>query len=159
MVTCSGLWLLTLLEPSVHHPQQSRDYLRVVLVLIAQGVLRPPLAHHLVDSVFLYRLEGQGCYRRDLRWHEVTNISALHLYYNIVIIKGMITSTQKIIKIGSSGGVTIPAKEMKRQGITIGDMVQVTISKIGETNHLKLMKDLDDFMETYGESLKNLADR
>ena len=33
----------------------------------------------------------------------------------------MIHSTQKIIRIGSSGGVTIPAKELKRQNIKIGD--------------------------------------
>jgi len=30
----------------------------------------------------------------------------------------MIKSIQKVIKIGSSGGVTIPAKEMKRLGVT-----------------------------------------
>jgi antitoxin component of MazEF toxin-antitoxin module len=39
----------------------------------------------------------------------------------------MIQSIQKIIKIGSSGGVTIPAKELKRQNINFGDEVEVIV--------------------------------
>lgn len=42
----------------------------------------------------------------------------------------MIHSTQKVIRIGSSGGVTIPAKELKRQNITFGDEVEVTIKRV-----------------------------
>jgi len=71
----------------------------------------------------------------------------------------MITSTQKVIRIGSSGGVTIPAKEMKRQGITYGDEVKVTVEPIKTPNHDKLMDEYDQFVAEYGQTLKNLADR
>ena len=46
----------------------------------------------------------------------------------------MIRSTQKIIKIGSSGGVTIPAKELKLQNINFGDEVEVIVRPIRSTN-------------------------
>lgn len=39
----------------------------------------------------------------------------------------MIKSIQKVIKIGTSGGVTIPAKELKRQNIAFGDEVEVIV--------------------------------
>lgn len=71
----------------------------------------------------------------------------------------MIESTQKVIKIGSSGGVTIPAKEMKRQGITFGDEVKVTVEPVNKQKHDKLMNEYNQFVEQYGQTLKNLADR
>ncbi|MEI7486297.1 MAG: AbrB/MazE/SpoVT family DNA-binding domain-containing protein [Chryseobacterium sp.] len=46
----------------------------------------------------------------------------------------MIQSTQKIIKIGSSGGVTIPAKELKRQNINFGDEVEVIVRPLNSIN-------------------------
>jgi hypothetical protein len=39
----------------------------------------------------------------------------------------MIRSRQKVIKIGSTDGVTIPAKELKRHKIALGDEVEVII--------------------------------
>ena len=42
----------------------------------------------------------------------------------------MIQSIQKVIKIGSSGGVTIPAKEMKQQNIKYGDQVEVIVRPV-----------------------------
>jgi bifunctional DNA-binding transcriptional regulator/antitoxin component of YhaV-PrlF toxin-antitoxin module len=39
----------------------------------------------------------------------------------------MIRSFQKVIKVGSSGGVLLPAKELKRHNIAIGDEVEVII--------------------------------
>lgn len=39
----------------------------------------------------------------------------------------MIQSIQKIIKIGTSGGVTIPAKALKQQNISFGDEVEVIV--------------------------------
>lgn len=42
----------------------------------------------------------------------------------------MIQSIQKVIKIGTSGGVTIPAKELKRQNIAFGDEVEVIVRPI-----------------------------
>ena len=46
----------------------------------------------------------------------------------------MIQSIQKIIKIGTSGGVTIPAKELKRQNIHFGDEVEVIVRPLNSTN-------------------------
>lgn len=45
----------------------------------------------------------------------------------------MIQSIQKVIKIGSSGGVTIPAKELKRQNIKFGDEVEVIVRPLRTT--------------------------
>lgn len=73
--------------------------------------------------------------------------------------KHMIESTQKVIKIGSSGGVTIPAKEMKRQGITYGDEVKVTVEPVQKDNQEELMKEYNQFVKEYGQTLKNIADR
>jgi hypothetical protein len=44
----------------------------------------------------------------------------------------MIQSIQKIIKIGSSGGVTILAKELKRHNISFGDDVGVIVRPISK---------------------------
>ncbi len=73
----------------------------------------------------------------------------------------MIKSTQKVIKIGSSGGVTIPAKEMKLNNIKFGDEVEITVNKKTVTN-----KDNNEIVETarkilndYYTDFKNLADR
>ncbi len=71
----------------------------------------------------------------------------------------MIKSIQKVIKIGSSGGVTIPAKEMKRQGISFGDSVKVTVEVLADEKHDKLIKEYEQFVKEYGQTLKNLADR
>jgi antitoxin component of MazEF toxin-antitoxin module len=70
----------------------------------------------------------------------------------------MIQSIQKVIKIGSSGGVTIPAKELKRQNIAFGDEVKVTIEPVKKQRD-KLMDEYQEFVEQYGATLKNLADR
>lgn len=70
----------------------------------------------------------------------------------------MIQSIQKVIKIGSSGGVTIPAKELRRDNIAFGDDVKVTIEPVGKP-HDKLMDEYDEFVQQYGPTLKKLADR
>ncbi len=46
----------------------------------------------------------------------------------------MIQSIQKVIKIGTSGGVTIPAKELKRQNIAFGDEVEVIVRPLRSYN-------------------------
>ncbi len=71
----------------------------------------------------------------------------------------MIQSIQKVIKIGSSGGVTIPAKELKRENITYGDEIRVTIEVAGQKKHDNLMKEYDRFVSQYGQTLKNLANK
>jgi antitoxin component of MazEF toxin-antitoxin module len=72
----------------------------------------------------------------------------------------MIQSIQKIIKIGSSGGVTIPAKEMKRQNITYGDEVEVIVrpvrSRVEDEEVLTAAKSI---LSTYKDDFTNLAKR
>lgn len=68
-----------------------------------------------------------------------------------------ITTTQKIIKIGTSKGVTIPAKDVDALMLEVGQRVKVTIEPIDETPAIR--NEYDAFKEQYGETLKNLADR
>jgi antitoxin component of MazEF toxin-antitoxin module len=72
----------------------------------------------------------------------------------------MIQSIQKIIKIGTSGGVTIPAKELKRQNIAFGDEVKVTIEvNKTQSSHQKVMEEYNEFVKQYGKVLENLSKR
>ena len=73
-----------------------------------------------------------------------------------------ITTIQKVIKIGSSRGVTLPARDLRALGICDGDEVRLTVEQvkpIKQTNKPPLRQDYDDFKKQYGETLKNLADR
>lgn len=65
---------------------------------------------------------------------------------------------QKVIKIGSSAGVTIPKKQLSELGIRIGDEVDIEI-KPSVNKHAKFMAHLEKFMDTYDQDLKNLAKR
>ena len=70
----------------------------------------------------------------------------------------MIKSIQKIIKVGTSAAVTIPAKEMKRQKLSYGDEVKVTIeANKNQNTHKKVMEDYSNFVKQYGKTLENLA--
>lgn len=66
--------------------------------------------------------------------------------------------TQKVIKIGSSAGVTIPKKQLKELGISIGDEVDINI-KPKSVKLQDFSKELDGFMDTYQKDLKSLAGR
>jgi antitoxin component of MazEF toxin-antitoxin module len=68
-----------------------------------------------------------------------------------------IKTTQKVIKIGSSAGVTIPAKDLKQAGINPGDEVTVSIELV--ENKDSLPNEYAVFKKKYGQTLKNLADR
>lgn len=73
-----------------------------------------------------------------------------------------ITTIQKVIKIGSSRGVTLPARDLRALGIRDGDEVRLTVEKvksIEQADKLLLSQEYDDFKKQYGETLKNLADR
>lgn len=65
---------------------------------------------------------------------------------------------QKVIKIGTSAGVTIPKKQLDELNLKIGDEVNITLSPVKDTQ-AKLMKEYDAFVEQYGQTLKNLAKR
>jgi len=73
----------------------------------------------------------------------------------------MIQSIQKIIKIGSSGGVTIPAKELKRQNITFGDEVEVIVRPLQATNSedKKVLDAAKKILRDYKRDFQNLANR
>lgn len=71
----------------------------------------------------------------------------------------MIESTQKVIKIGSSGGVTIPAKDLKSQGVSFGDEIKLKWEPVKKNGQEKLMKEYEQFVKEYGQTLKNLSDR
>lgn len=68
-----------------------------------------------------------------------------------------ITTTQKIIKIGTSRGVTIPAKEFEELRLAVGQKVKVTIEAIEEPTNIRT--EYEAFRRQYGDTLKNLADR
>ena len=72
----------------------------------------------------------------------------------------MIHSTQKIIRIGSSGGVTIPAKELKRQNIKIGE-VEVTIKPLPASSNedQKVIDAAKSILSEYRQDFVNLAKR
>lgn len=68
---------------------------------------------------------------------------------------------QKVIKIGDSLGVTIPKKEARELSLVAGDEVEVSVRKKSSKfdRHEQLLKDLEEFMRTYDQDLKNLARR
>lgn len=73
----------------------------------------------------------------------------------------MIQSIQKVIKIGSSGGVTIPAKEMKRQDIKFGDEVEVIVRSVQSVNKddQQIIASAKKILQDYKQDFKNLAQR
>lgn len=73
----------------------------------------------------------------------------------------MIQSIQKVIKIGTSGGVTIPAKELKRQNIAFGDEVEVIVRPLNHTNQedQAVIDAAKKILATYKKDFENLADR
>ncbi len=73
----------------------------------------------------------------------------------------MIQSIQKIIKIGSSGGVTIPAKELKRQNINFGDEVEVIVRPLHSTSNedRQVLTVAKQVIDDYKQDFENLAGR
>lgn len=73
----------------------------------------------------------------------------------------MIQSIQKIIKIGSSGGVTIPAKELKRQNIAFGDEVEVIVRPLHtkSSEDTKVLDAAKSILDAYKQDFKNLSNR
>lgn len=67
--------------------------------------------------------------------------------------------TQKIIRIGSSAGIILPKKELQALNLEVGDEVKYTLEPVKNDKHDKLMREYGKFVEQYGETLKNLADR
>ena len=70
-----------------------------------------------------------------------------------------ITSDQKVIKIGSSLAVTIPAKQAARAGIVVGSRVHSAIEPVEIPNEHKVLVEYEAFKSKYAETLKNLANK
>lgn len=72
-----------------------------------------------------------------------------------------IQSVQKIIKIGAnSRGVTLPIRDLEAMGLDAGDNILVSYQPIEATpEDTDILKDYETFKQTYGETLKKLADR
>lgn len=72
-----------------------------------------------------------------------------------------ITSIQKVIKVGSSLAVTIPAKDAKYYNIQPGSEVKMAITL--QPEKVKPIKSLEAeyqaFKAQYGQTLENLTDR
>jgi hypothetical protein len=72
----------------------------------------------------------------------------------------MIETTQKVIQIGTSEGVTLSKKDLASLGAKRGDLLKLRV-ELAEPNtkHEKLMQEYDAFVEKYGQTLRNLADK
>jgi len=69
----------------------------------------------------------------------------------------IITTIQKIIKIGSSQGVTIPAKDLRALGVKAGDELKVVVESVVRAD--PIVEEYQAFKAQYGKTLKNLAGR
>lgn len=71
-----------------------------------------------------------------------------------------ITTTQKIIKIGSSKGGIYPAKALKELGVDVGDEVEIVIRKKTSLATDKAVVDAaKSILTQYAQAFKNLANR
>ena len=71
-----------------------------------------------------------------------------------------ITTIQKVIKIGSSRGVTLPARDLRALGIRDGDEIEVTVRKRSEAaNDNQVLKTANSLLRRYKEDFSQLAKR
>ena len=72
----------------------------------------------------------------------------------------MIETEQKLIQIGSSEGITLSKKDLSRIGAKRGDTLRVRVELVSKhPAHDKLLNDYASFVDKYGITLKNLADK
>ena len=71
-----------------------------------------------------------------------------------------ITTIQKVIKIGSSRGVTLPARDLRALGIRDGDEIEVTVRKRSEAaDDNQVLKTANALLRRYKEDFSHLAKR
>lgn len=71
-----------------------------------------------------------------------------------------ITTIQKVIKIGSSRGVTLPARDLRALGIRDGDEIEVTVCKRSEAaDDNQVLKTANSLLRRYKEDFSQLAKR
>ena len=74
----------------------------------------------------------------------------------------MIKSIQKIVGIGTSDGITLPAKELKRANIQRGDEVEVTVRPLRKSAGNEDQAVIDaakQILKDYHEDFQNLSQR
>lgn len=72
----------------------------------------------------------------------------------------IIETEQKLIQIGSSEGITLSKKDLARLGAQRGDLLRVQVELVNDKDkHNKLLREYDEFVSQYGQTLKNLADK
>ncbi len=72
----------------------------------------------------------------------------------------VITTIQKVIKIGSSRGVTLPARDLRALGIRDGDEIEVTVRKRSEAaDDNQVLKTANSLLRRYKEDFSQLAKR
>lgn len=72
----------------------------------------------------------------------------------------MIETEQKLIQIGSSEGITLSKKDLARLGARRGDLLRVRVELVDKHDrHERLLDEYGEFVEKYGQTLKNLADK
>lgn len=70
------------------------------------------------------------------------------------------TTVQKPIKIGTSRGVILPAKELKRLGVGDNDELELIVRKKSDiATSAEVMDAADEIMAKYAQAFKNLANR
>lgn len=73
-----------------------------------------------------------------------------------------IKSSQKVIKIGSSAGVTIPAKDLRHSGVTVGDTINFSFTKVksaGSAENEAVIDAAKKILKDYKQDFDNLAKR
>ena len=74
-----------------------------------------------------------------------------------------IQSIQKVIKIGTSDGVTLPARDLKSPGIKQGDNVKITFEPVEDAkpdqHTLEVVEITQKLIARHKEALKNLNQR
>ena len=71
-----------------------------------------------------------------------------------------ITTIQKVIKIGSSRGVTLPARDLRALGIRDGDEIEVTVRKrLEAADDNQVLKTANSLLRRYKEDFSQLAKR
>jgi antitoxin component of MazEF toxin-antitoxin module len=71
------------------------------------------------------------------------------------------SSIQKVIKIGDSVGVTLPAKDLRHLGVEQGDNIKISFEAIDSTptDKVELVALTQKLIERHSKALKNLAER
>lgn len=72
-----------------------------------------------------------------------------------------IEAIRKVVKVGSSGMVSVPSKEMKHLGIKYGDRLKVTFEPVDQPSQeqVELVALTQKLIKRHKKALKNLSQR